>query len=194
MGVTVSTSHVVSAAPSQREDSSHSAPAPAWGPSHRRQFSTNFSNVSPSHGLQLFTNELPQRGSLPRCAVLQEQAAPAWVPTGSQVLPATCSSVDSSLSSRVHRSWQEPAPARGSPWNHSFLQASTCSGVGSLPRATGGDLIHRGPPWAAGEQPTSPWSSSQVAREGSLLRHLRHLLPPPSFFTDLGVCRVVSLT
>ncbi|GAB0176296.1 F-box only protein 31 [Grus japonensis] len=38
------------------EDSLHSSPAPAWSPSHRRQSSTSFSNASPSHGLQSFTN------------------------------------------------------------------------------------------------------------------------------------------
>lgn len=37
---------------------------PPWGPSHRRQFSTNFSSVNP----------------LPWCAVHQEQLDPAWVP------------------------------------------------------------------------------------------------------------------
>ncbi|KAK4828543.1 hypothetical protein QYF61_027219 [Mycteria americana] len=37
--------------PPQGEDSSHSSPAPAWGPSHRRQSSTNFSSVPPSHRL-----------------------------------------------------------------------------------------------------------------------------------------------
>jgi len=46
--------------PPQGEDSSRSAPAPAWGPSHGRQSSMNFSSLSPS----------------------QEQAAPAWVPHG----------------------------------------------------------------------------------------------------------------
>jgi len=66
--------------PPQGEDSSHSSPAPAWGPSHRRQFSTSCSNVSPSHGVPSFRNRLLQRGSLPWGAVLQEQAAPAWVP------------------------------------------------------------------------------------------------------------------
>jgi len=34
------------------------------------------------------------------------------------------------------------------------------------------------PPWTTGEQPASPWSSSGVVREGSLLRHFGHLLPP----------------
>jgi len=115
-----------------------------------------------------------------------------WSCTGSQALPANLPQCGL-LSPRVHRSWQEPAPTRCCPWGYSFLQASTCSSLGSFPQATGGDLLHHGPPWTAGEQPASPWSSSQVAREGSLLRHFGHLLPP-SYFTDLGVCRVVSLT
>jgi len=94
-------------------------------------------------------HELPQRGSLPWGAVLQQQAAPAWVPhgvtsparkpapawaplsTGPQVLAGACSST-------------------GSPRGHSLLQASTCSSTGSLPRATNGYLLHCGPPWAAG--------------------------------------------
>jgi len=53
--------------PPQGEDSSHSSPAPAWGPSHGRQSSMNFSYVS----LCMY---------LPRGAVLQKQTAPAWVP------------------------------------------------------------------------------------------------------------------
>jgi len=52
MRVAVSSSHIVSAASS----SSHSSPAPAWGPSHRRQFSTKFSYMGPSHRLQFSTN------------------------------------------------------------------------------------------------------------------------------------------
>jgi len=127
-------------------------------------------------------HDTPQHGSFPWGAVLQEQAAPAWVPhevtspaskpapvwaplsMGPQVLPGACSNV-------------------GFPQGHSFLQASTCSGVESLPQATGRDLLNRGPPWAARGQPASPWSSSRAAREGSLLRHLEHLLPPPSSLT-----------
>jgi len=103
-------------------------------------------------------HKLPQRGSFPQGAVLQEQAAPAWVhhgvtspaskpppawaplSTGPQVLAGACSSA-------------------GSPQGHSFLQASTCSAVGSLSQATGGYLLHCGPPWAAGGQPAPPWSS-----------------------------------
>jgi len=81
-------------------------------------------------------------GSVPQGVVLQEQAAPVWVPhgvtsparkpalerdplsTGPEVLPATCSSAVS-------------------PQGHSLLQAFTCSGVGSLPQATDGYLLHR---------------------------------------------------
>jgi len=157
--------------PLQQEDSSHSAPAPLWGPSHGKQFSMNCSNVGPSHRLQLFTN-CPNVGPFPRDAVLQEQAAPvsvphgvtsparkpalAWAPlTGLQALPGGCSSASS-------------------PWGHSLLQASPCSGVGSLPWAAGGDLLHCGPPWTAGAQPASPWSSLQAAGE-SLLRCLEYI-------------------
>jgi len=100
-------------------------------------------------------HELTQRGSSPWGAVLQEQAAPAWVPhrvtspaskpaptwaplfKGPQVLAGACSSA-------------------GSLQGHSFLQASSCSSMGSLPSATGGDLLHQGPPWTAGRQPASP--------------------------------------
>jgi len=49
--------------------------------------------------------------------------------------------------------------------------------VGSLPQATGGDLLHQGPAWAAGGQPASSWSASRTAREDFLLWHLKHLLP-----------------
>jgi len=69
--------------PPQREDPSHSAPAPTWGPSHGRQASTNCSSVSPSRGVQLFMN-CPSMG-------------PPW---GHKPCQQTCSSVGSPL----HRS------------------------------------------------------------------------------------------
>ena len=51
MGVLLSSSHVVSAAPSSSgEDSSYSSPLQHEGPSHGGQFSTNFSDASPSPG------------------------------------------------------------------------------------------------------------------------------------------------
>jgi len=176
MGVMVSSSHVVSAAPS----------------SSGGELLTLFpcSSVR-SLSQETVLHKLLQCESFPRGAVLQEQAAPEWVPhaatsppskpapawaplsTGPQVLAGACSST-------------------GSPQGHSLLQASTCCGMGSLPQATGGSLLHRGPPWAAGGQPASPWSSARVAREDSAL--VSRAPPPPSFFIDLGVCRIVSFT
>ncbi|KAK4828519.1 hypothetical protein QYF61_026941 [Mycteria americana] len=101
----------------------------AWGPSHRRQSSTNFSNMSPSNGLQFFThcssvgpfhgvqsfrNRLLQRGSPLGSQVLPAKPAPVWSPLsmGPQVLPGACSNV-------------------GFPQGHSLPRASTCSGMGS---------------------------------------------------------------
>jgi len=88
VGVVVSSSHLVSASPS----SSHSSLAPAWGPSHRRQTTTNISNMGPSHRLQLFTN------------------CPVWMlPTGCSPSGTGCSSVGPLWG---HKSCQEPAPAQ----------------------------------------------------------------------------------
>jgi len=162
MGVVVSPSHVVSATPS----SSHSAPAPVWGPSHGTQSSMNCPSVGPFHGVQSFRNRLLQRGS----------------PMGSQALPANL--LQRGLPSpRGHRSWQKPAPVRAAHGVTASFRHPPAPAWGP-PWAAGGDLLHRGPPWAAGAQPASPWSSSRVARD-SLLWHLEHLLPlpPPSSLT-----------
>jgi len=133
----------------------------------------------------------PSVGPFPRGAVLQEQAAPAWVPdrvtsppskpalawaplsTDPQVLAGACSST-------------------GSPRGHNLLRASTCCGVESLPQATGGDLLHRGPPWAAGD--SLPHYGLHHGLYGENLCSSILSTSLPSFFTDLGVCRVVSLT
>jgi len=96
--------------PPQGEDSSHSASAPAWGPSHGRQFSTNFSSVSPSHGLQLFTN-CSGVGPFHRVQSFRNRLLQRGSPTGSQVLPANLLR-PGLLSPWLHRSWQEPAPAQ----------------------------------------------------------------------------------
>jgi len=119
-------------------------------------------------------HELPQCGSLPRGAILQEQDAPAWVPTGSQALPENLLQ-RGLLSPWGHRSWQEPAPVQAlHRFTASFERTSAL--VWGPPWAAGGDLLYRGPPRAAGAQPASPWSSSQAAG-ASLLQHLEHLLP-----------------
>jgi len=169
MGVAVNSSHVVSAA----------ASSSAGG------LLTLFpcSSVG-SLPWDTVLHKLLQHGSLPRGAVLQKQVAPTWVshevvssaskpaPTwaplsmGAQVLPQACSSV-------------------GCPQVHSILQASTCSSMGSSP----GCRWISAPPWTSslphhgflqglqGNLCSSAWSTSS-----------------PSFFTDLGVCGVVSLT
>ena len=114
----------------------------------------NFSNMSSSHGLQVFTNcpsVSPFHGvQSMRSRLLQRELL------SPQVLPGACSIV-------------------GSPRCHSLLWTSTCSGVGSSITA-GGSLLHCGPPWAAGGQPASPWSSPQASGE-SLLWRVEHLLP-----------------
>jgi len=102
-------------------------------PSHGLQLFMNCPSVGPFHRVQSFRNTLLQRGS----------------PTGSQALPANLLQ-QGLLSPRGHRSWQEPTPVQGSAQGHSFLQAYICSCMGSLPWASGGDLLHHGPPWATG--------------------------------------------
>ncbi|KAK4831745.1 hypothetical protein QYF61_018943 [Mycteria americana] len=94
------------------EDSSHSSPDPAWGPSHRRQSSMNFSNVSPSRGLQFFTN-CSSVGPFCRVQSCRNRLLQRGSPTGSQVLPANLLQ-HGLLSPWVHRSCQEPAPAQAS--------------------------------------------------------------------------------
>ena len=120
--------------------------------------------------LQYFRNRLLQRGS----------------PMGSQALPANLLR-RGLLSPRVCRSWQEPAPAWGYPWGHSFLRASPCSSVGSLPRATHGDLLHCGPPWAAGASPQSSPGAAGQSLPGAPP-------PPPSAQTLVSAELFLSLS
>jgi len=127
-------------------------------------------------------HKLLQSESFPWDAVLQEKAAPAWVPHG-VTSPASKPALAWASLSTQPQVLAGACSSSGSPRGRSFLQASTCSSVASLLWAAGGDLLHRGLPWTARGQPASPWSSSQVAREGSLLRHFGHLLPPPSSLT-----------
>ena len=114
--------------------------------------------------------------------------APPWVPSmGCSPLGTGCSTMGppwghkpcqqtcSSMGSSLHRSCQVPAPA----W---VLHRVTAS-FGHTPAlswgpswATGGYLLHCGPPWAAEGQPASPWSSPWAAEE-SLLWCLERLLP-----------------
>jgi len=143
MGVTVSSSHAVSAAPSSSGGGLLTLCPCASERSLSRETVLHKLLQCESFPRAAALHKLPQRGSFPQGAVLQEQAAPVWVPhgvtssasnpalvwaplsTGPQFLAGACSST-------------------GSPWGHRLLQASTCSGVGSLPRATGGCLLHHG--------------------------------------------------
>jgi len=179
--------------PCQGENSSDSSPAPAWGPSHGRQSSTNLSNKNFSHRLKFFTIYVsvhPFYTPSPWGAIPPEQAAPAWVPHRVKS-PASNPPAWSPPSSRVHRSCQEPAPAQASHcFTASFRHAPVP--VWGPPWAAGGYLLQPGPPWAAGGQPVSPCSSSQAA--GEILCSGAWSTSSPSFFTDLAVFRAVSLT
>ena len=95
--------------PPQGEDSSHSSPAPAWGPSHGRQSSMNFSSVSPSHRLQFFTN-CTSVGPFHEVQSFRNRLLQHGSPAGSQVLPANLLQ-HGLLYPWGHRSCQEPAPA-----------------------------------------------------------------------------------
>jgi len=133
MGTAVSSSHVVSAAPS-----SSGGGLLTLCPCSRE------GSFPPERAL----HELLRPVSLPWDAVLQEQAAPAWVPHG-VTSPASKSAPAWASLSMGPQVLAGACSSAGSPWGHSLLQASTCSTVGTLP-------------WAAGE---------------SLLQHLEHLLP-----------------
>jgi len=144
----------------------HSSPAPAWGPSHRRQSSMNLSNMSPSYRLQFFMN-CPSVGPFHRVQSFRNRLLQRGSPTRSQVLPAN-------LLQRGlvflwgHRSCQDPTPACSA---HGVTASSGHPPVLTWgpPRATGGNLLHCGPPCAAEGQPASPWSAPQAAGESALV-------------------------
>jgi len=175
MGAEVSSSHVVSAAPSSSGGGlltlcpCSSVRSLSWETVlHKLLQCESFPSVEVFH-------KLPQRGSLPRSAVPQEQAAPAWVPHR-VTSPATKPALVWAPLSMAPQVLAGACSSMGSPQGHSLLQASPCSSVGSLPQGAGGYLLHHGPPWTAAGQPASPWSAPGAAGE-SLLRRLKHLLP-----------------
>jgi len=191
VGVAFSLSHVVSAAPSSSGGGlltlcpCSSVRSLSWETVlHKLLQRESFPQAAALH-------KLPQRGSFPRGAVLQEQAAPAWVPTGSQALPANLL-WRGLLSPRVCRSWQEPAPEWAAhrvtaSFRHKCalawgpfhgLQLDICSTV-DLHGVQGDSLPHHGLLHELQGKTlcSGAWSTSS-----------------PSFSTDLGVCRAVSLT
>jgi len=191
MGVSVSSSHVVSAAPS----SSGGGLLTLFPGSNVRSLSweavlhkllqceffplaaasMNCPIVCPSHGVQSFRNRLLQCGS----------------PKGHKPCQQTCSGVGSSL----HRS---TGPGR------SLLQRRLPTGS-QLP--SGIHLLWRGvssmgygwrsaPPWTSmGCRGTACLSMVFITGcKGRLSAPAFWAPPPSSFFTDLGVCRVVFIT
>jgi len=137
MGIAVSSSHIVSATPSF----SPSVPAPAWGPSYRRQSSTNCSNVSTSHGLQFI--KCSSVGPFNKVPYFRNRLLQCGSPTGSQVLPANL--LQHVLLSPLVKSCQEPAPTQAVHGVTAFFRHPPATEWG-LPRDAGGDLLHRGPP------------------------------------------------
>jgi len=176
MGAVVSSSHVVSAAPSSSGAEiltlcpCSSVRSLSWETVlHKLLQCESFPWAAPLH-------KLPQHGSLPTgCSPSGTGCSSMGPPRGHKPCQQTCSGVGSSPHGPTgpgRNLLQHRLPTGSQP-----PSGITCSSVGSLPRATGGDPLHRGHPWTAGTQPASPWSSSRAAREGSLLWHLEHLLP-----------------
>jgi len=175
--------------PPQEEDSSLTSHAPMWGPSHARQSSTNCSNVSPSHGLQVFTN-CSTVGPFHRLQPFRNRLLQCGSTMGSQVLPASLlwggilflhGSTGPARSLLLHELPMGSQPPSGTHLLRCgvlcALQVEICSTVDlhglqvdNLPHH---GLLHR----LQGNLCSGTWNTSS-----------------PSFFTDLGVYRAVSLT
>jgi len=141
-------------------------------PSHGVQFFTNCSSMDSFHGVQSFRNRLLQCGS----------------PTGPQALPAILLWCEL-LSPWVRRSWQEPAPVQAP---HGVTASFRLQhGVHS----TGCRWISA-PPWTSMDYRGTACLTTVfiTSSKGRLSALTSQAPPPPSFFTDLGVCRVVTLT
>jgi len=186
MWAVVSSSHVVSAAPS----SSGGGLLTLCPCSSMRSFSreTVLHKVlqSESFPWAAALHKLFQHGSLPRVQSFRNKLLQHGTPRGHKPCQQTCSSVGSSLhgSTRSSRSLLQHRSSMGSqpPLDIPLVWH------GSLPWPAGGGLLHHGPPWAAGAQPASPWAAPRAA--GNLCSGTSS----SSFCTDLGVCKIVSLT
>jgi len=144
MGVMVSSSHVVSAAPSSSGGGlltllpcSSVGSLPPETALHELLHRESFPRAAVLH-------ELPQRGSFPRAAVLQEKGAPAWVPHG-VTSPASKPAPAWAPLSTQPQVLAGACSSAGFPWGHSLLQASTCSVVGS----STGCRWRSAPPWTS---------------------------------------------
>jgi len=173
-GVVVSSSHIVSAAPSSsgggllRLFPCSSVRSLSWETVlHKLLQHESFPWAAALH-------ELPLRGSFPQGAVLQEQAAPVWVHHGVTSPASKPASVRASHG--VTGSFRHPPAPTWGPFHG--LQVDLCSTV-DLHGLQGDNLPHHG-------------LSHEL--QGKTLCFSICSTSSPSFFTDLGVCRIVSLT
>ena len=148
----VSWSHVLSP---QGEDSSHSSTAPAWGPSHRRQSSTNCSHWVLPTGCS--SSQTTPTWVLPMgCSPSGTGCSSVGPPRGHKPCQQTYSSVGSSLhgSTGPGRTLLQHRVSTGSQFP---LGASTCSSMGSFmgSRWISNCFTMDLPPWAAGDRGTS---------------------------------------
>jgi len=137
-------------------------------------------------------HKLPQHGFFPPGAVLQEQAAPVWVPH----------EVTSPVS--------KPAPVWASLSMGPQVLAGACSSAGLPTGSQSPSVIHLlrygVPSTGYGCISAPPWTCMGcrgatclimvfiTSCKGKLSAPASRGPPPHSFFTDLDVCRVVSLT
>jgi len=117
--------------------------------------------------------ELLQRESFPRGAILQEQAAPAWVLHG---FPSPASKPAPSLAplSMGQQVLAGACSRMGFSQDHSPHRAHALASMWRPPWAARGYLLHCGPLWTAGLQLAS--LLCMAAREPQV-RCLEHLLP-----------------
>jgi len=175
--------------PPQEQDSLHSFPVTAWGSSHRRQFPMSFSDVGPSHGLQFFMN-CSSLGPFHGMQSFRSRLLQHGFPTASQVLSENLLQHGILFLHRSTGPAKEPASAQASHrviaslsihlLQHGVLhglQVDICSTV-DLHGVQGDSLPHHGLHHRLhGNLCSGTWSNFS-----------------PSFFADLGVCRVISLT
>lgn len=138
--------------PPQGEDSSQSAPASAWGASHRRQSSMNFSSMSPSHRCSHTGADCSSVGP---CRVTGPASSPATAQPPLSTAPARILLPKGSQSPLgIHLLWCGVLPkflvGLWYPVDLHGLLGNLCSCI---------------------------WSTAC-----------------PTFFSDFGVCRAVSLT
>jgi len=107
-------------------------------------------------------------------------------PQGHKPCQQPCSGVSSSL----HRSCQQPAPARA-PHRVTASFGHATARVWGSPWAADGDLLHHGPPGLQGQ--SLPDNALLHGLQGNLCSSTWST-SSPLFCTGLGVCRVVSLT